>query len=78
MAYTIKLKTGVIGEAPWDGYTFGMDSDEGLALLGTPNGGATAWILMDHFAELGPRKPRVTVSTHGASYLCMLWYLADP
>ncbi|KAI4168104.1 MAG: hypothetical protein LQ343_006637 [Gyalolechia ehrenbergii] len=45
----------------WPGLTFGADQDEGLALLGTPNGLGTAWLLIDRAKELGPRLPRVTI-----------------
>lgn len=33
--------------------TFEMTSDQGKALLGTPNGGGVAWILINHKAQLG-------------------------
>ncbi|KAL8866569.1 MAG: hypothetical protein Q9174_006224, partial [Haloplaca sp. 1 TL-2023] len=68
------------GTVAWPGYTFGMDSEQGLALMGTPNAGATAWVMRDRYGELGRRRPRVTVwkpVVAGYSYPCMLWYLAD-
>lgn len=45
----------------WPGLTFGLDQEEGQALLGTPNGLGTAWLLIDRAKELGPRMPRVTI-----------------
>ncbi|KAL8693753.1 MAG: hypothetical protein Q9218_001498 [Villophora microphyllina] len=66
-------------QAPYPGHTFSMDQREGLALLGTPNGGGTAYLLMDRLAVLGKRKPTVTIWTHGsAGWLCMVWNLEDP
>ncbi|KAL8931839.1 MAG: hypothetical protein Q9216_007053 [Gyalolechia sp. 2 TL-2023] len=49
------------GAVKWPGLTFGMDQEEGLALLGTPNGLGTAWLLIDRARELGARVPRVTI-----------------
>ncbi|KAL8691332.1 MAG: hypothetical protein Q9218_003418 [Villophora microphyllina] len=46
---------------PWPGLTFGMNTDNGLAMLGTPNGVATAWLLIDHHTILGRREPTVTI-----------------
>jgi hypothetical protein len=37
----------------WPGVEFSMTSDEGKAILGTPNGGGVAWFLVDHKKELG-------------------------
>lgn len=45
----------------WPGLTFGLDQEEGQALLGTPNGLGTAWLLIDRAKELGPRMPKVTI-----------------
>ncbi|KAL8864546.1 MAG: hypothetical protein Q9174_007312, partial [Haloplaca sp. 1 TL-2023] len=63
MRSIINRRTGGDDEAEWPGYTFDMESDEGLALLGTPNGGGTAWVLMDRYAQLGTRHPKVTIWT---------------
>jgi hypothetical protein len=35
----------------WPGLTTDMDSKEGMALLGTPNGSGVAWLLIQHKAE---------------------------
>jgi len=39
----------------WPGWTFAIDSDDALALLGTPNGSGVAWLLTQH-VELFGRK----------------------
>ncbi|KAL8668905.1 MAG: hypothetical protein Q9168_006480 [Polycauliona sp. 1 TL-2023] len=52
------------GESPvsWDRrLTFGLDTDEGKALLATPNGIAVLWLLVHRRGVLGPRDPRVTI-----------------
>ncbi|KAL8690208.1 MAG: hypothetical protein Q9218_004290 [Villophora microphyllina] len=65
--------------APWPGHIFGMHQEEGLALLGTPNGGGTAYLLMNRFKEMGVRVPMVRIwSPKGADYASMMWYLNDP
>ncbi|KAL9584050.1 MAG: hypothetical protein Q9212_002349 [Teloschistes hypoglaucus] len=46
---------------PWPGVTAGIDSMIGNALLGTPNGLATAWLIIDHHGILGRREPTVTI-----------------
>lgn len=33
---------------PFPGVDFGMDTDEGKALLGTPNGVGIAWLMINH------------------------------
>ncbi|KAL8869117.1 MAG: hypothetical protein Q9174_004511 [Haloplaca sp. 1 TL-2023] len=58
--------------------TFGMDTDEGKALLGTPNAGAVAWICMHRFQELGKRRLEVSLWTGDwEDYYDMVWYLGD-
>jgi hypothetical protein len=37
----------------WPGVIFTMNSEEGMALLGTPNGSGVAWLLAQHKKELG-------------------------
>ncbi|KAK4542065.1 hypothetical protein LTR36_007096 [Oleoguttula mirabilis] len=47
-------KSGIkTGPPPWPGKKYSMDSEEGKALLGTPNGNGVAWILFSHRAQLG-------------------------
>ena len=43
-------------EAPWPGLTFGIEQDEGQALLGTPNGLGVAWLLVDRHGRVGKRR----------------------
>ncbi|KAL8761526.1 MAG: hypothetical protein Q9184_002346, partial [Pyrenodesmia sp. 2 TL-2023] len=54
-----KSRTGK--PTPWPGLTFGIDKDEALALLATPNGLTTAYLLIDRAKELGKRVPSVTI-----------------
>ncbi|KAI4172110.1 MAG: hypothetical protein LQ343_003758 [Gyalolechia ehrenbergii] len=67
----------------WPGLTFGIDTEEGQALLGTPNGLAVAYILMDRAKELGRRKVSVTIaasadpSEPGLGFR-MLWDMEPP
>lgn len=48
----------------WPGVTSSIDSMIGQALLGTPNGVAAAWLLIDHHSILGRREPTVTIWTY--------------
>ncbi|KAL8662813.1 MAG: hypothetical protein Q9202_004414 [Teloschistes flavicans] len=49
---------------PWPGITAGIDSIIGKVLLGTPNGIATGWLIVDHHSILGRREPTVTIWTY--------------
>lgn len=60
---------------PFPGLEFGVDSPEGQALLGTPNGLGTAWLLIDRARELGRRNLRVKVWSE-AMVLNMAWNMA--
>lgn len=58
----IMEKSGRSTYDAWPGVTFDIDSEEGKAILGTPNGAGTAWLLIQHRRELGHRKiEKVTV-----------------
>ncbi|TDZ37537.1 hypothetical protein CTRI78_v011087 [Colletotrichum trifolii] len=47
-------RRGYQGIPGWDErVTFPMDSDEGLAILGTSHGASTAWMLIQHKSKLG-------------------------
>ncbi|KAL8783886.1 MAG: hypothetical protein Q9213_004304 [Squamulea squamosa] len=60
-------------EVPWSHrLTYGLDSDEGKALLATPNGIAVAWLLIHHHETLGSRDPRVSIFQVGRR-CCMIW-----
>ncbi|KAL8692093.1 MAG: hypothetical protein Q9218_002822 [Villophora microphyllina] len=63
----------------WPGEEFGMDQDEGLALLGTPNGYGTAWLLIDRAQSLGRRvtEVKVRIWKNDNDYWHMLWDLGE-
>lgn len=77
-------KTPTKQRTPWPGLTFGMDTEEGQALLGCPNGFAVAYLLMDRAKQLGRRNLRVTISASRASPgqdqlgYRMLWDMQPP
>ncbi|KAL8676206.1 MAG: hypothetical protein Q9224_007312 [Gallowayella concinna] len=56
----------------WPGRSFGMDSDEGRALLGTPNGIGVARILIDRASTMGRRDIRFYIFYAEEDYPCML------
>ncbi|KAL8708992.1 MAG: hypothetical protein Q9220_006201 [cf. Caloplaca sp. 1 TL-2023] len=72
MEYIVEKSGGNVDNLPWPGKTFGMDQDEGLALLGVPNGLATAYLMIDRAALLGRRNPKITIFKCGSAF-CMLW-----
>lgn len=63
---------------PWPGLEYKGDSDEGKALLATPNGRSTAWLLIDHAqemrwkGEITQRQLKVNIFSVAGDY-CMLW-----
>ncbi|KAL8994778.1 MAG: hypothetical protein Q9169_005340 [Polycauliona sp. 2 TL-2023] len=59
-------------ERKFPGLEFGMDSEEGRALLGTPNGVGAARLLIDRAEELGRREVRIFMFEPEEEYLCML------
>ncbi|KAL8782272.1 MAG: hypothetical protein Q9213_005546, partial [Squamulea squamosa] len=67
-------------DIPWPGLEYSGNSDEIKALLATPNGRATAWLLMDHASqlkkkdELTNRQLKVNIFSVENKY-CMLWDL---
>ncbi|KAL8677130.1 MAG: hypothetical protein Q9224_007220, partial [Gallowayella concinna] len=62
-------------EMAWeDRLTFGLDTDEGKALFGAPNGIAVAWLLTNHHGALGRRDPRVSIF-RGEGKRHMIWEL---
>ena len=65
------------GGQGWLGKVFGMEEEEGKALLGTPNAVGTVWVLVNRVAVLGKRRMKVRVWNAGGGGLCMLWYLDD-
>lgn len=60
------------GDHKFPGLDFGMDSDEGRALLGTPNGIGAARLLIDRASELGRRDVRIYIFEPEEEYPCML------
>lgn len=68
-------------DVPWSKrITFDLNSDEGKALFGCPNGIAVNWLLIHHAAVLGRREPRVTIfnakgTNNMSNNLCMIWDL---
>ncbi|KAL8898638.1 MAG: hypothetical protein Q9207_006608 [Kuettlingeria erythrocarpa] len=65
-------------EPEFPGLSFGMDSDEGKALLGIPNGIGTARILVDRATELGRRELKVYIFAREDGKYCMLWDMHPP
>ncbi len=74
MAYIFQRQSGGVN-IPFPGLEFEMDSEEGLALLGTPDGMGTGWLMQDRVKELGRRDPKVTIWTEGAKAM-MVWDMA--
>ncbi|KAL8651349.1 MAG: hypothetical protein Q9226_004743 [Calogaya cf. arnoldii] len=70
----ILLRTTGNKFAPWPGNSFGLDTDDGKALLGTPNGIGVAWLLLDRYRDMGKREPTVTI-WEGKEGTMMLWDL---
>ncbi|KAL8739959.1 MAG: hypothetical protein Q9184_008549 [Pyrenodesmia sp. 2 TL-2023] len=56
---------------PFPGFEFGIETEEGKALLGTPNGLGTAWLLYDRGGELGRRGLKVRIWIEGRDKLMM-------
>ncbi|KAL8648269.1 MAG: hypothetical protein Q9210_005093 [Variospora velana] len=76
----VRDKNGETRNVPWPGLEYRGESDEGKALLATPNGRATAWLLIDHAqemkrkGEIGRRELRVHIFSFLGDF-CMLWDL---
>lgn len=63
-------------DLPWPVLQFDVASEGGRALLAMPNSLAVAWMMVDHAAVLGRRRPTVNIFTdNGGVLLCMLWDL---
>lgn len=58
----------------WPGFLASVNSDEGKALLATPNGVGVAWLMMERAAALGRRRPVVRI-WNANGFRCMLWDL---
>ncbi|KAF1918759.1 hypothetical protein BDU57DRAFT_535821 [Ampelomyces quisqualis] len=51
--WKILERKGLDGYTQWPGLLIEVDSEEGKAILGTPNGASTAYMLIQHKRELG-------------------------
>ncbi|KAL8735799.1 MAG: hypothetical protein Q9166_000663 [cf. Caloplaca sp. 2 TL-2023] len=61
-------------DVPWaQRLTFDMDSEEGQALLASPNGIAVNWLLIHNAAVLKKRELRVTIFNPLGRLRCMIW-----
>ncbi|KAI4279924.1 MAG: hypothetical protein L6R38_004864 [Xanthoria sp. 2 TBL-2021] len=58
----------------WPGFLASVNSDEGKALLATPNGVGVAWLMIERAAALGRRRPVVRI-WNANGFRCMLWDL---
>ena len=81
--YIAGLKPGKAFTEPYPGIERKFDTDEGKALLGTPNGSGTAWLLYDHRDEIQKRLDLVRVWAIGNIFqelpdVHMLIKLKDP
>ncbi|KAL8939357.1 MAG: hypothetical protein Q9216_003396 [Gyalolechia sp. 2 TL-2023] len=78
MRYLFLRDKGQHNSVIWPGLSYAGDSDEGKALLATPNGWTTAWLLIDHGHQLNwrlmSRQLRVHIFSYAGVY-CMLWDL---
>lgn len=52
----ITARHGLTGYPPWPGIVLDIESDEGKAVLGTPNGAGVAWLLIQRKKELGHKR----------------------
>lgn len=78
MRYLFLRDKGQANSVVWPVLYYDGDSDEAKALLATPNGRATAWLLIDHGHQmewrLKSRQLRVHIFAYAGDY-CMLWDL---
>lgn len=75
---TIFEKGEAKGPVKWPGLKFGLDTEEGQALLATPSGLAIAWLMIDRAGKLGKRIPTVSIYSvypEMGGYYRMLWDL---
>ncbi|KAL8643708.1 MAG: hypothetical protein Q9226_008170 [Calogaya cf. arnoldii] len=76
--YLLLRDKGQANSVVWPGVDYDGNSDEGKALLATPNGRATAWLLIDHGHQMDwrmkSRQLRVYIFSYAGEY-CMLWDL---
>lgn len=53
--FVVSKALGSTSVDAWPGKEFNMDTDQGRAILGTPNGGGVAWFLINHQAQVGTK-----------------------
>jgi hypothetical protein len=62
---------------PWPGVSYGTNSEEGQALLGTPNGSSVAYMLIQHKHQLGHKTvDKITVFENDFQ-LMLLFHIVD-
>jgi hypothetical protein len=62
----------------WPGTTYRAGTDGFLALLGTPNGSSTGYLLINHKAELGHKTvEKITVFRHGPHEIMVFFHIVD-
>ena len=60
----------------WPGFEV-TDEDHKIALIGTPQGSAVAWLLINHVDELLPKHiEQIFVFSSARGKLCIAWFLA--
>jgi hypothetical protein len=81
--YTTNFVVEAINEAnccktlPWPGVDYDVASEEGKALLGTPNGSSTAYMLIQHKQQLDHKTvDKITVFEHQRE-LMLLFHIVD-
>ncbi|KAF2675742.1 hypothetical protein K458DRAFT_492907 [Lentithecium fluviatile CBS 122367] len=62
----------------WPGEEFSMDTDEGKALLGSPNGWSAGYFLMQHKEQLGGNKYTDKVQVFFVSLPWVVFYVKGP
>lgn len=53
--FIVSRALGSTSVGAWPGTAFNMDTDQGRAILGTPNGSGVAWFLINHQMQMGTR-----------------------
>ncbi|KAL8961139.1 MAG: hypothetical protein Q9193_002266 [Seirophora villosa] len=76
MRYLFLRDKGQANSVVWPGLAYDGNSDEGKALLASPNGRATAWLLIDHGHLMDWRMKSRQLKVYIFAYAgvnCMLW-----
>jgi hypothetical protein len=78
--FVVKTLENLNGTPPieWPGTTYEAGTEEFLALLGTPNGSSTGYLLINHKAELGHKTiDKITVFLQGRHEVMILFHVMD-